>query len=167
MLDERMDLNDYMIDQGELDWSNLLSEWTWLLPSTFTPWIVNRLGDIIIANEDDTISFFDVGCGRFQRVADSREHLIRLIDEGENANNWLAIPLVNRLVENGVLLKPKTVYGFKVPPLLGGKYDLENFEVTDISVHYGFLGDLYGQMKDVPDGSKVRVKIVNRPGSPN
>ena len=151
MLYECMDLNDYMIDQGELDWSNLLSEWTWLLPSTFTPWIVNRLGDIIIANEDDTISFFDVGCGRFQRVADSREHLIRLIDEGEN----------------GVLLKPKTVYGFKVPPLLGGKYDLENFEVTDISVHYGFLGDLYGQMKDVPDGSKVRVKIVNRPGPPN
>ena len=158
-----MNINDYIIDQEGLDWSNLLSEWTWLLPDTFTPWIVNRLGDIVVVNENETISFFDIGAGSFQQIADSRETFIRLIDEADNANHWLAIPLVNRLVQAGMILKPKTVYGFKIPPMLGGKYDIENLEITDISVHYGLLGDLYGQMKDVPDGSKVTVKITNRP----
>jgi len=160
-----MNLNDYIIDQEGLDWSNLLSEWTWLLPTTLTPWIVNRLGDIIVVNEDETVSFFDVCCGRFKPIAGSRDDLIRLIDLDDNANAWLAISIVDKLVEAGLALRPQTVYGFKVPPLLGGKYEPENFEVTDISVHYGFLGDLYGQMKDVPDGSKVRVKIINKPDS--
>jgi hypothetical protein len=158
-----VDLHDYIIDQEGFDWANLLSEWSWLLPEVLTPWIVNQLGDIVLVREDGTVSFFDVGGGRVEQIANSREDFITKIDVSNNANDWLAIPLVDGLVKAGLSLRQQTVYGFKIPPLLGGKYELENFEVTDISVHYGFLGDLYGQMKDVPDGARVRVKITNKP----
>jgi len=162
-----MNLNDYIIDQEGIDWSNLLSEWTWLLPTTLTPWIVNRLGDIIVVNEDETVSFFDVGCGRIKQIADSREDLIQLMDQGNNANEWLAIPLVDKLVKVGLILQLKTLYGLKLPPLLGGKYEVENIYVADIFKYYSSLGQLYGQMKDVPDGAQVIVKTINKPGSPD
>jgi hypothetical protein len=162
-----MNLNDYIIDQEGLDWSTLLSEWAWLLPSTLTLWLVNRLGDIVVVNENNNVSFFDIGCGKLKPIADSRDHFSRLLDEGDNANQWLAIPLIDRLVESGLLLKPKTVYGFKTLPILGGSYDVGNFYVASILEYYPFMGDIHGQIKDIPDGAQVRLKVINKPGPPN
>ncbi len=162
-----MNLNDYIIDQEGLDWSNLLSEWSWLLPTTLTPWIVNRLGDIVVVNEDNTVSFFDIGCGKLKPIADSKDHLSRLLDEDDNANQWLAIPLIDRLVDSGLVLKPQSVYGFKILPILDGSYEVDNFYVASIAEYYPFMGDIHGQIKDVPDGTQVRLKVINGPGSPN
>jgi hypothetical protein len=109
-----MKLSDYLVDQGGLDWPNLLSEWKWLLPGTLTLWLVSRLGDIVVINEDDSVSFFDIGGGSLKRIASSRDDFSLLLGEGDNANQWLAIPLIDKLVEHGVVLKPHTVYGFNL-----------------------------------------------------
>ena len=44
----------------------------------------------------------------------------RKIDEDDNANDWLMIPLVDRLVAAGVLLKPGECYSFLTPPSWAG-----------------------------------------------
>jgi len=38
-----MDVNDYLIDQEDKDWADLLSSWQFLLPESFNVWLVNRL----------------------------------------------------------------------------------------------------------------------------
>ncbi len=69
--------------------------------------------------------------------------------------------LVDASVDAGMRLLPDQCYGYKIPPILGGSYSLENVEVTDLSVHYAFLADIWRQTKDVPNGTKIRVVVTD------
>ena len=96
-----MDLNDYLIPQAGKDWKALLSGWFEILPRSFTLWMVNRFGDLFVVLDDDSVHMLDVGIGRLKRLANSRAHFATLLDVGDNANNWLMIPLVNACVGSG------------------------------------------------------------------
>jgi len=43
--------------------------------------------------------------------------------------------------------------------MLGGEYEIGNFEPTDLSLHYSFLADIYQQTKDVPEGAQIRLVL--------
>jgi hypothetical protein len=156
-----MNINDYLIDQSDKDWSKLLRDWTPPLPASFTLWLVNRFGDtVVVLEEDDSVHMLDVGSGTFVRVADSRSHFADLLDVEDNAMNWLLIPLVDACREAGMSLGASQCYSFKVPPVLGGKYEVSNVEPTDLAVHYSFLADIYKQTKDLPDGTPIKAVVV-------
>lgn len=123
--------------------------------------LVNRFGDAFIVIDDESVHMLDVGIGQLKRVADSRQHFGSLLDVGDNANNWLMIPLVDSCVAAGFRLSADQCYGYKVPPVLGGSYELDNVTCTDLSVHYSFLADIYQQTRDVLDGAKVKVVIID------
>jgi hypothetical protein len=80
-----------------------------------------------------------------------------------NANDWLLMTLIDRCVSAGMVLADNQCYGYKIPPILGGKYTLENLEPTDRSIHYSFLADIYRQTRDLPNGAKVRVVVGSEP----
>ena len=50
--------------------------------------------------------------------------------------------LIVKLRRDGQLLRPGQVYGYKIPPCLGGAYSSENLEPTDIQVHFSILGQI-------------------------
>jgi len=154
-----MNLHDYLLTQEARDWPKLLAGWGRELPPDFTLWMVNRLGDLIIVLPDGSVAYFDVALAKLERLADSKDHFATLIDEGDNADGWLAIPLIDRLVAAGIRLGPGQCYGFKIPPILGGSYDDSNFEPTDLAVHYGLLADIHRQTRDLPDGTKIEVVV--------
>jgi hypothetical protein len=158
-----MNVQDYLIDQEGKDWAALLSDWGILLPPSFTVWLVNRMGDVFVVFDDDSVNLLDVGNGMIERVADNREHFAVLIDQGDNAEDWLLISLVEACVGAGLELSPNQCYGFKLPPILGGSYAVENIVPTDLSVHYSFLADICRQTKDLPDGTKVRIVVAKAP----
>src|ERR671914_503127 len=114
-----MFLHDYIIDHRNLDWPFLLREWTWLVPSTFTVWIMNRFGDLFMVLDDGTVQMLDVGGGTLEKVARSRDDFADKLDEGDNANQWLMIPLIDRLVARGLMLRDGQCYSYKQPPVLG------------------------------------------------
>lgn len=155
------DINDYLIDQSGKDWGELLSGWGELLPPEFTLWMVNRFGDLVLVLADDSVHFLDIGIGQLSQIADTRENFFEVIDQGDNASNWLMIENVDRCVAAGMHPKSDQCYSYKIPPVLGGSYGLENFELTDLSVHYAFLADIWRQTKDVPDGTKVRAVVTD------
>jgi hypothetical protein len=103
----------------------------------------------------------DLGSGQLSRVADSRDQFAELLDINDNANNWLMIPLVDRLVAAGTTLGPNRCYGFKIPPVLGGSYDLENVATCDLAVYYSMLADIQRQIKNVPDGTRVKLVVTD------
>lgn len=154
-----MNLNDYLLATPGIDWSNVLRDWAPPLPGSFTVWFVNRLGDVFVVLEDGSVHMLDVGAGRLTRCAASRDDFATLIDVGDNADQWLAIALVDRCRAAGMSLAANQCYGFKVPPMLGGGYDVDNLEPTDLHVHYGLLADIHRQTKDVPDGTPIRVVV--------
>jgi len=156
-----MNIHDYLIEQSGKDWSELLSGWLGVLPASFTVWLVNRFGDVFTVFEDGSVHMLDVGTGVMQRLADSRDDFAARIDAGDNANHWLMIPLVDQCVAAGLTLSEDQCYGYKIPPILGGKYAVENVSTTNLSVHYSFLADIFRQTKDLPDGTRIKAVVID------
>lgn len=154
-----LDVNDYLLDVNDVDWSTTLSPWLFLIPDKLTIWLVNRFGDIFAALDDGSIHMLDIGCGTFDRVADSRENFRSKLDIGEHANQWFMLPLINKLVAAGKQLKKGYCYGYARSPVLGGDYTVENTIVIPIHEHYGLNASIHTQIMGLPDGSPVRLKI--------
>lgn len=159
-----IDIHDYLIEQEGKNWNEFMSDWGFLLPASFTIWFVNRFGDVVLVVEDGSVHFFDVGVGTVERIADSREHFLILVDEDENANAWLMMDLADACVAAGIGLGPNECYGFKIPPILGGEYALDNIAPINLAEHYSFLADICMQTKDLPDGTKVEIVVQSPQG---
>lgn len=155
------DINEYLIDQTGKDWSKLLQDWSPPLPEEFTIWMVNRLGDIIAVYEDDSVHMLDIGAATVQHLANNRDDFIEQIGNDENANLWLAISLVDACIAVGMRLDTDQCYSYTIPPFLGGKFEVGNLHPCDLSVHYSYLAHIYRQIKDLPDGAKVDLKVVD------
>lgn len=153
---------DYLIDQSGIDWPTALSSWSWLIPAEFTLWLVNRFADLFLVLPDGSVHMLDVGAGTLTKLADSRDDFCDLIDEGDNANQWLMIPLVDKMVAAGVVLQPGQCYGFKIPPVMGGDYAVENVEPLAVWDCLGAYGSIHYQLQNVPDGTQVVLKVINK-----
>ena len=76
------------------------------------------------------------------------------------------IPLVDRMVAAGVVLRPGQCYGFAMLPVLGGDYTVENSGPLPVCDYLGAYGSIHEQLRDVPEGSQVVLKVVNKPANP-
>ena len=151
---------DYLIDQRDIDWNGALSTWFWLVPQELTLWLVNRFADLCLVFPDGAVHLLDIGLGTLTRVAESRDDFCRQCDETETAAEWLMIPLVDRMVAAGMTLQPGQCYGFKRPSVLGGDYTVENMAPISIADYLGAYGSIHEQLRDLPDGTEVVVKVV-------
>jgi type VI secretion system (T6SS) immunity protein Tdi1 len=155
-----LSIHDYLIDQSGIDWRRALSTWSWLLPPEFTVWAVSRIADIFLILPDGTIHMLDIGQGTLIKVAKSRDDFCVLIDHGNNAKDWLAIPIVDRLVAAEIRLEPGQCYAFKKLPILGGDYTVENFAPLSVEDYLGAFGSVHEQLRDLPDGTQVVLKVI-------
>ncbi|UWZ84184.1 DUF1851 domain-containing protein [Occallatibacter riparius] len=152
-------LTDYLIEQKGKDWTELLSDWVPPLPSEFTVWMVNLFGDVFAVFEDGSVHLLNLGTGVLERLADSLDHFCDLVDQDDNADNWLMISLADACRQAGLVLSATQCYSFRVPPILGGSYEVENVAPCDLSVHFSFMADIVRQTKDLPDGASVHLVV--------
>jgi hypothetical protein len=157
-------LRDYVIDHSGFDWPSLVGDWAWLIPPTFTVWIMNRFGDLFIVLDEGTVHMLDLGLGTLEKVAENRDDFCTKLDQDDNAKQWLMIPLVDRLVASGLTLKAGQCYGYKIPPVMGGGYTVENSGVLPIREQFGVCASIQNQIKDLPEGTPVVLKVINLPG---
>ena len=132
-------INDYLIDPTGHDWPVLLASWMRLLPLGAGMWAVNRIGDVFVMAGDGSVHWLDVGTEHVARIAASRDDFLAKVDEKNNARQWLATPLIDDCVAAGMGLGAGQCYGFRVPPLSGGDYVVENMEVVALTEHYARL----------------------------
>jgi hypothetical protein len=71
-------------------------------------------------------------------LARNREQFATLLDTADNAHHWLRIALVDGCRRTGMNLSPGQWYGFKVPPTLGGQYEVSNLVPTHLAVHFSY-----------------------------
>ena len=76
------------------------------------------------------------GEGSFERVADSGVHFKSVLSDGDFVRQHFVPNLVVDLRKAGRVLSTGQLYGYKVPPGLGGIYAVANLEPTDIEVHF-------------------------------
>ena len=156
-----MTLQDYILAPDSADWQAALANWSWLVPPSFTIWVINRFCDLFIVTPDGAIHILDVGRGTLSKVADDRAEFARKLDEANNADEWLMMPLVDQLVALGTTLLPGQCYGFRIPPVMGGRYSVENCAAISIPDYLGATASIHKQLRDVPDGSPVVLRTTN------
>lgn len=153
-------VRDYLIDQTGLDFQRMFEHWGWCLSGSFTVWLITRFGDLFITRDDGSIWWLRLDDGSYKQIAVSKEEFLSQIDDG-TANDRLMIPLVDRLVAAGKVIKEKECYAFVQLPILGGDYVVENVVVRDLAFQFAALGPIFEKLKDLPDGTRVSLEIDN------
>jgi hypothetical protein len=147
-------------DLINIDIEDIISSWQWLLGDIKDVVLITSLGDMFLVGKDGAIYWLQTDLGTFCKVADDIEKFQQYLEEDDKIDNWLLPVLVDKLINEGKVIKENEVYSYKIPPILGGKYTLENIEPTDISLHFTFAGQICEQVKDLPDRTKVKNVIL-------
>ena len=83
------------------------------------------------------------------------------VDELIVSQDWKMGPLVARATAELGVPEAGRCFCLKVPSALGGKYEIENVGMISLEELIAFTGDVAAQVKDLPDGTRVDIKIVD------
>lgn len=135
--------------------NKLIRDWTWLTGTDKTPIMVSSIGDLFLKDTTDRVFWLNTGDGTLTAVADGIEMFREKLQDQDVVNDWFLVDLIDALKTEGKRLKPGQVYSYKKLIVLGGDYTPDNFEPTDIEVHFSFAGQIHQQVKDLPPGTKI------------
>ena len=155
-----MDPTKYLLPLPRINWASALTQWHWLLPPNCRPQYVNCFGDLFIICGSN-ICLLDLEDGSFDRYCDANSSVIDTLREDNDADLLLYANLVDQLRHNGIELKSGQCYHFKIPTILGGEYDISNIGTNSIEERIRFCGDFQNQIKDLPDGSTIKLKYMD------
>ena len=141
-----MTLNDLTVNFNHLDRNLLLEDWEWLLKGHYSPILVSASGDAFVQHiENGQIWWLDTGGAEFTMVAGSYDEFNQLLSNKEFVVECFAVQMVGDLIQAGKVLEKRQIYSLTVPWFLGGKYELDNIEATDIEVHFSVSGQVARQ----------------------
>ncbi|WP_406685433.1 DUF1851 domain-containing protein [Seonamhaeicola sp. MEBiC1930] len=149
--------DDLKVDFNHIDQSRLTESWNWLIGTDKKPILMSSIGDLFLVDNNGVCYWLNVGEGILEIVANSIDEFKTKLNDNEQVDEWFLIGLIKKLKESGLELTDKHLYGYKKLPVLGGEYEPENFELTDIEVHFELSGQIQKQIKDLPDGTKVNI----------
>ncbi len=151
-----MTMNDLTVNFSHLDRDTLFEAWQWLIGPSKLPILLTAAGDAFVQDaEDATVHFLDVGAGQLHPIAGSAEELSSLLANKDFVVNHLAVQMVGAIMQAGRRLEPGQIYSFKVLPVLGGQYDLNNVEAMDIAVHFSLAGQIHEKVRNLPPGTPI------------
>jgi len=149
-------IDDLTVNFDHLPQTTLLEDWEWLIGTTKQPILLTAVGDAFLKDTvDGSIHWLAVGSADFRPIASDVEEFRSLLTDEAFVLDYFAVEALLALKEAGVTLGPGQIYSLKVPPILGGKYALDNISPTDIAVHFSITGQIYRQVKDLPPGTKI------------
>lgn len=93
-------------------------------------------------------------------VARDREELEALSRSQEFLRDWYMSGLVEEAFHRFGALPEGRKYCLKIPGALGGEYGGDNLATIYLDELIRASGDVAQQIQDLPDGAKVRIKIV-------
>lgn len=156
-------LDELTISLENLDANDLLCDWRWLVDESYSPVLLSAIGDLFVQSQDGSIWWLCTADGHFSQVAPDLTEFRRLTMQPEQSREWFLPDLVGQLRQRGMLLEPGKCYSYKIAPFLGGKVEPKNMDLTNVYVHFSFLGGLYRACKDLPPGTKIRSIRVEKP----
>ena len=152
-------LKKLTIDINTVDISDILSCWLWQITNLESVYMITVFGDIFYIGKDKGIYWLQSDCGDLVKVAENIEQFQKNLLDENKFDEWFLPQLVENLINAGKILKENQVYSYKIFPIIGGEYTVDNIEPTDISVHFALTGQICEQIKELPDGSKINIVV--------
>jgi|GEM_PF-75463 len=153
------EISDLIKDIKKIDFQDITSAWNWLIAGYKSVLMVTKFGDMFIVDANDEISWLDTGIGTFTKVASSPIQFEEFLRDPEKTATWFLTDLYLELQEQQIFLQENEVYSFQKLPVIGGQYTIDNVKPTDISVHFAINGQICEQLKNIPNGTKVQIKV--------
>lgn len=100
----------------------------------------------------------DVYC---EVVAENREELDALSTDQEFLEDWYMETLVEVAKDNLGPLEESRKFYLVIPGALGGEYGINNIKTAPLVEIIRYSGDVGKQIKDLPDGAQVKLKIID------
>jgi hypothetical protein len=120
---------------------------------------LSRSGDAFIAQLDGKVWWLDTGGGELTEVAPSAAAFLQLLEDPTTARHLLLAPVVEEFVRIHGPIPVGKCLGFTQLPILGGSYSLANRWLAPAVEHFGLTGDMHRQIRDLPDGKRVNMRI--------
>ena len=100
----------------------------------------------------------DVYC---EVIAGSIEAYNELITEPEFLNDWNMVVMVDEATKKLGALKEGYKFYLVIPGILNGEYTGKNMKTAPFIEIIKWSGDLGKQIKDLPDGAEVKLKVLD------
>jgi len=138
------------------------SAWSWLVPDPWSPVLCSKVGGVFLEVSSGEVLWLDTATGTVeQATATVDEFHESCRTNAEAVDNWFLPSLVDRLHEAGKVAGPTDCYGFVVLPVFAeGKYVPDNMFAAPVREVLIGNADIHKQIAELPDGSKVQVKII-------
>jgi hypothetical protein len=144
---------------SHLDIDRLLGEWRWLCPEKMGLIARNAYGDLFLTNEGGAVFWLDVSGGKLSKIAVSEVEFRASAATKELRELWFAEADEERAALRGLIPNADQCIGFATPIVFKEASSGNKPYVIDLYEGVSFLGHLHQQVRDVPDGGKVRLLI--------
>jgi len=136
-----------------------LTAWAPILPGSARVLRTNLFGDAFVVGDGGAVHMLErAGCSA-DPIASSEEEFWRKVRD--DPAGWQLRPLADECRRSGLVLGEGQCYAYTSLPVLGGEYKVENIWVAHWAEWFSFTADIFQQIKDLPDGAKVQLKIVD------
>ena len=135
--------------------------WGWVGIEPLTIVGENDFGNLMIEDVDGKywrLSPEDVYC---EVVASDRDELDQLSQDQVFLEDWHMQVLVEQARESLGELTEGQKYCLVIPGALGGEYGVSNIKTAPLTELVRFSGDLAKQIKDLPDGAEIQLRVVD------
>jgi hypothetical protein len=148
------------------EYERALESWSWVGLGAKEPVFTSLFGDIVF-EDGSGIWFLSMLDGTLECAWPDRGALRESLAAEEGQDMYLLAGLAFGAYARGVVLGPEQVYNFEPPPILGGPIDVEHLVPTDFVVAVNLAGQLHGQIKDLPPGTRISgFSISDPPANP-
>jgi len=141
-----------------------LEPWHWLDLDGKAALCASPFGDVFL-EDDQGVWWLDTLEGVLTRPWATREEFAGALSTTEGQDEYLLAGLGLAAEEAGLGPGPDQVYGFTVPPKLGGALDVDNVEVIDFVVALSLAGQIHRQIRDLPPGTEITGFTLDDAGS--
>lgn len=124
--------------------------------------IASPFGDVFLQSPDGPYWVLSLLDGSFEQCASSAAELQEVLDTEDGQDDFLLGGLAMAAWRAGHVPGSDEVLAFKIPPVLGGTFKVENIEVMDFVVIANLSGQLHRQLDGVPPGTAIsELRIAN------
>lgn len=147
--------------ENEIIRNTINESWMWFGTKAEEIILVNEFGNIIFENQKKEIYRINPEELLIQKIADNYEEFYELKQNEEFITDWEMKSLVQKATEILGRLDEGQKYCFKIPTVIGGKYEIQNIGKIAFLELISVSGDLALQIKDLKDGTKVKLRILD------
>jgi len=135
--------------------------WAWLLGEELRARWLSLSGDVFLVDPLGAVYWLETGGGEITKIAATEDEFERRLGEAALREEWLLESVVLDLFHQGKVPSAGQCFGYLCLPILGGSFEGPNRVLLPALEHVGVTGELHEQLKDLPDGTAVRLEVVD------